>query len=91
MIKPMFDRLLVKRSKPETKTAGGLYIPDTSAEKKGSGTIIAIGTGKRTMEGQILDPVFNVGDKVLYAVYAAIEHDEDHVFLREDDIFAIEE
>lgn len=88
MLQPMFDRLLVKRHDSETKTASGLYIPDSSKEKKAEGVVIAAGPGKR-VDGKIQPMMISVGDTVLFPKYAGIEHDEQHVFLNETDVLAI--
>jgi len=86
-IKPLADRVLVKPAEAETKTKGGIIIPDTVKEKPQRGEIIAIGNGKKD------EPLtVKVGDVVLYGKYAGTEvtvEGENYLIMRESDIFAI--
>lgn len=91
MLKPLGDRVLVKRLESEEKTAGGLYIPDTAKEKPSSGEVIAVGPGK-TEGGNAIAMTVSVGDKVLFNKYAGTEvkfEGEDFLVMREDDILGI--
>ena len=86
-IKPLADRVLIKVSEAETKTASGIIIPDNAQEKPQKGTVIAV--GKRTKENPMS---VNVGDIVLYGKYAGTElkHEgEEFIIMKESDIFAI--
>ena len=86
-MKPINDRVVVKPSKPEEKTAGGIIIPDTSKEKPQQGKVIAVGPGK---DGQAM--TVKKGDKVLYGKYAGQElnyEGQDYLIMREDDILII--
>jgi chaperonin GroES len=86
-IKPLADRVLVESAPAETKTAGGIIIPDTAKEKPMKGKVIAVGTGKKD------EPItVKVGDTVLYGKYAGTEIQVDgkeYLIMRESDIYAI--
>jgi chaperonin GroES len=86
-VKPLHDRILVEPAAAETKTASGLYIPDTAKEKPQRGTVIAVGSGKKD------EPItVKVGDTVLYGKYSGTElqvDGKDYLIMRESDIFAI--
>jgi chaperonin GroES len=93
-IRPLYDRVIVKRIEAETTTKGGLIIPDTAKEKPIEGEIIAIGTGKRTEDGKVLSLEVRKGDRVLFGKYSGTEiklEGEERVILREDEILAIVE
>ncbi|HBO29138.1 MAG TPA: co-chaperone GroES, partial [Leeuwenhoekiella sp.] len=85
-IKPLSDRVLVEPMAAETKTASGLYIPDTAKEKPQQGKVVAVGSGKKDH-----DMTVKVGDTVLYGKYAGTElklEGTDYLIMREDDILA---
>ncbi|MDB9446507.1 co-chaperone GroES [Anabaena sp. CS-542/02] len=91
-VKPLGDRVFVKVSAPEEKTAGGLFLPDNAQEKPQVGEVVALGPGKRNDDGsrQTLD--IQVGDKVLYSKYAGTDiklGTEEYVLLSEKDILAV--
>lgn len=91
-LKPLNDRVLVKRLESEEKTAGGLYIPDTAKEKPSRGEIIAVGPGKHAEDGKLIPMSVKKGDQVLFNKYAGTEvklDGEEHLVMREDDILAI--
>ena len=91
-IRPLHDRILIKRLEEETKTSGGLIIPDTAKEKPIQAKVIAVGTGKRDKDGKIHALEVKAGDKVLFAKYSGTEvklDGEEHLILREDDLLAI--
>jgi chaperonin GroES len=91
-IRPLHDRILVKRLDEEEKTAGGLYIPDTAKEKPIQGKVIAVGAGKRDKEGKAIPVEVKAGDKVLFSKYSGTEvkiEGEEHLIMREDDILAV--
>ena len=93
-IRPLGDRILVKRIKEEEKTKGGIIIPDTAKEKPQEGRVVAVGKGKRTEDGKVIPPEVKAGDKVLFGKYSGsdvklIEGEEEHLILREDDILAV--
>ena len=91
-MKPLNDRVLVKRLESEEKTAGGLFIPDSAKEKPAKGEVVACGPGKRNEKGERVAMEVKVGDVVLFAKYAGTEikvDGVDHIIMREDDILAI--
>ncbi|MBI5440426.1 MAG: co-chaperone GroES [Deltaproteobacteria bacterium] len=91
-IRPLQDRLIVKRLDEEQKTAGGIIIPDTAKEKPQKGEIVAVGPGKRSDDGKLLPLDVKAGDKVLFAKYAGTEikvEGEELLMMREDDILGV--
>ena len=91
-IRPLHDRILVKRLEEETKTAGGLFIPDTAKEKPIEGKVIAVGAGKRDEDGKLIALDVKAGDRVLFGKYSGTEvkiDGEEHLILREDDVLAV--
>ena len=91
-LRPLHDRVIVKRLDNERTTASGIVIPDSAAEKPDQGEIIAVGTGKRTEDGKILPLEVKVGEKVLFGKYAGqtVKVDGEEVLvMREDEILAV--
>jgi len=91
-VKPLADRVLIKVSPSEEKTAGGLFLPETAKEKPQVGEITAVGPGKRNDDGSHAAPEVKVGDKVLYSKYAGTDiklGGDDYVLLSEKDILAV--
>ena len=91
-VRPLYDRILVKRVEEENKTAGGLFIPDTAKEKPQKGLVVAVGNGKVQEDGSIRKLDLKEGDKVLFAKYSGNDIKIDgveHLILREDDVLAI--
>ena len=91
-IKPLNDRILVKRLEEEAKTKGGIIIPDSAKEKPAQGEVIAAGDGKLGDDGKRIPLQVKKGDRVLFAKYAGTEvkiSDEEHLIMREDDILGI--
>ncbi|MFO8112760.1 MAG: co-chaperone GroES [Desulfosalsimonadaceae bacterium] len=91
-IKPLNDRILVKRLEEEAKTRGGIIIPDSAKEKPAQGEVIAVGDGKLGDDGKRVPLQVKKGDRVLFAKYAGTEikiEDEEHLVMREDDILGI--
>lgn len=91
-IKPLNDRILVKRLEEESKTKGGIIIPDSAKEKPAQGEVIAVGDGKLGDDGKRMPMQVKVGDRVLFAKYAGTEikiEDDEHLVMREDDILGI--
>jgi chaperonin GroES len=92
-VKPLHDRIIVKRLEEESKTKGGLIIPDTAKEKPQQGKVVAVGAGRRE-DGKVLPLDVKTGDTVLFAKYAGTDiklDGEDHLILREDDVLGIVE
>ncbi len=90
-VKPLHDRVLVKRTEGEEKSAGGIIIPDTAKEKPQEGIVVAIGPGKLD-KGERLPMSVSNGDKVLFGKYSGTDvtvAGEEHTLLREDEIFAV--
>jgi chaperonin GroES len=91
-IRPLGDRILVKRIKEEDKTKGGIIIPDTAKEKPQEGKVVAVGKGKATEAGKLTAPDVKAGDRILFGKYSGSEvklDDEEHLILREDDILGV--
>ena len=91
-LKPLNDRVLVKRLESEERTASGLYIPDTAKEKPSKGEVVAVGPGKHADDGKLVPRAVKVGDMGLFNKYAGTEVKIDgaeHLVMREDDILAI--
>ena len=91
-VRPLHDRILVRRMAEETKTAGGLFIPDTAKEKPQRGEIVAAGKGRVTEDGKVLPLEVKTGDKVLFSKYAGTEiklSGEEYLMMREEDILGI--
>jgi len=91
-IEPLHDRILVKRIEEEEKTKGGIIIPDAAKEKPQEGMVVAVGDGKILDNGQKVTLQVKAGDKILFGKYSGTEikiDGEEHLILREDDVFAI--
>lgn len=90
-LKPLRDRVLVKRIEGEEKTAGGIIIPDGAKEKAQEGTVLAVGMGRRDLDGQVIPLEVKVGDRVYFGKYVGTEAGSDHLIISEDDILGIVE
>lgn len=91
-IRPLHDRVVVKRVEEETKTAGGIVLPGSAAEKPSEGEVLAVGSGKPLDNGQVRPMAVKVGDKVLFGKYSGIEvkvDGEQYIVMREEDIMGI--
>ena len=93
-LRPLHDRVIVKRLENETKTASGIYIPDNAAEKPDQGEVLAVGPGKKNDKGEAIAMGVKVGDRVLFGKYSGqtvkIKGDE-LLVMKEDDLFAVVE
>ena len=91
-LRPLHDRVIVKRIDSETKTASGIVIPDTAAEKPDQGEVLAVGPGKKNDKGELIAPNIAVGDRVLFGKYSGqtvkVENEE-LLVMKEDDLFAV--
>ncbi|WP_322045457.1 co-chaperone GroES [Paraburkholderia sp. J67] len=91
-LRPLHDRVIVKRLDQETRTASGIVIPDSAAEKPDQGEVLAVGPGRRDNDGRRIAPDLNVGDRVLFGKYSGqtvkVNGDE-LLVLREEDIVAV--
>jgi chaperonin GroES len=93
-IRPLQDRVILKRLEEEKMTASGLYIPETAKEKPQRGEIVAAGPGKRSEDGKVSPLDVKVGDQVLFSKYAGTEvkvDGEEYLIMREDDIVGVVE
>jgi chaperonin GroES len=91
-IRPLQDRLLVKRAENENITKGGIIIPDTAKEKPIEATVVSVGNGKTLDNGDLRPLQVKAGDRVLFSKYAGTEvkiAGEEHLILREDDVIGI--
>jgi len=92
-IKPLGDRVVVKPLEAESKSKGGILLPDTAKEKPQEGKVVAVGKGKTLENGSVQAPEVKVGDKVLYGKYSGNEittkEGEELLIMREEDILAI--
>ena len=91
-IRPLQDRIVVKRLEGENKTKGGIIIPDTAKEKPIEGKVVAVGNGKVLKDGKVRPVDVKVGDVVLFGKYSGTEiklDGEEHVLIREDDVLAV--
>ena len=91
-IKPLYDRVVIKRMEEEKVSAGGIVIPDSATEKPIKGEVIAVGEGKAFDNGSVRAPKVQVGDKVLFGKYSGTEvklDGTDLLVVKEDDIFAV--
>jgi len=93
-IRPLHDRLIVKREAEERKSPGGIVIPDTATEKPTFGKVIAVGKGKVLENGEVRAPDVKKGDKILFGKYSGTEvkvDGEELVVMREEDVMAVVE
>jgi len=91
-IRPLHDRIIIKRSEPETRTASGIVIPDSAGEKPEQGDVLAVGPGRRNEQGERVLPDVKKGDRVLFGKYAGqtVKLGGDEVLvLREEDILGV--
>ncbi len=91
-IRPLHDKILVKRLQEEEKTKGGIIIPDTAKEKPMEGEVVAVGKGRVTEEGKVVALDVKAGDRVLFSKYAGTEVKIDgteYLIMREEDILGI--
>ena len=91
-IRPLADRLVVKRTQEEEKTKGGIIIPDSAKEKPLEATVVAVGSGKSLKNGKVHPLEVKAGDRVLFGKYTGTEvkvDGEDLVLLREEDVLAV--
>lgn len=90
--RPLHDRVLVKKAAPEAKSAGGIIIPDSAAEKPQQGEVLAVGPGAALEDGSIRPTSLKVGDKVLFTTYAGTQiklEGEEQMILKESEILAV--
>ena len=93
-IRPLQDRIVVRRTEEETKSAGGIVIPDSAAEKPSQGEVIAVGPGKKLDNGSVQEVDLNAGDKILFGQYAgsSVKLDgEELLIMNESEVFGVVE
>ena len=93
-IRPLHDRVIVKRLEEERKTASGIVIPDTAAEKPDQGEVVAVGKGKKDDKGKLIALDVKVGDRILFGKYSGQTvkvHGEELLVMREEDIMGVVE
>lgn len=91
-IRPLGDRILVKRIEEEEKSAGGIIIPDSAKEKPQEGKVVAVGKGKMLEDGKMVPLEVKEGDRILFGKYAGTDvkiEGEEHLIMREDDVLGI--
>ncbi len=91
-VKPLQDRVLVKRLEEETKTAGGIIIPDNHKEKPAEGEVVSVGSGYRTQDGTIRELDVKAGDRIIFGKYAGTEikvDGQEFIIMKEDDILGV--
>jgi chaperonin GroES len=91
-LRPLQDRILVKRVEQESMTKGGIIIPDSAKEKPAEGKVVSVGNGKMAEDGKRITPDIKAGDRILFGKYAGTEvkiDGEEHLIMREDDVLGI--
>ena len=92
-IRPLYDRIVVKRvEETESKSAGGLIIPDSAKEKPQQGEVVAAGNGKKTEDGKVIPLDVKVGDKILFGKYSGSDiklGTDEYLIMREDEVLAV--
>jgi chaperonin GroES len=91
-IRPLYDRIVVKRIEQQEQMQGGLYIPDTAKEKPQEGEVVAVGKGKRLEDGKVVALDVQVGDRILFGKYSGSDiklDSEEYLIMREDEILGI--
>ena len=91
-LRPLYDRLVVKRLEEEDKTTGGIIIPDSAKEKPQKGEVVAAGNGKKNEEGKLIPLDVKAGDMILFGKYSGNEFKEngvEYLILREDEVLAV--
>jgi len=91
-VRPLHDRIIVKRVEEELKSKGGIIIPDTAKEKPIEGKVVAVGAGKGRKDGTKLPMEVKIGDRILFTTYAGTEvkvDGEEHLIMKEEDVLAV--
>ncbi len=91
-IRPLYDRIVVKRVEQKEQMQGGLYIPDTAKEKPQEGEVVAAGKGKRLEDGKVVPLDVQVGDRILFGKYSGSDiklDDDEYLIMREDEVLGI--
>ena len=91
-VRPLHDRILVKRIEEQESVKGGIIIPDTAKEKPQEAEVVAVGSGKKTKDGRVIPLDVKVGDRILFGKYSGADiriDDEEYLFLREEEVLAV--
>ncbi|MGB8367349.1 MAG: co-chaperone GroES [Candidatus Babeliales bacterium] len=88
-LRPLGDRVLVKRMETEEKTGAGIIIPDAAKEKAQTGTVLAVGPGKKNTNGSVVPLEVQVGDVIYFSKYSGNEAGEDYLIIREEDVLGV--
>ena len=91
-VRPLGDRILVKREEPSETVKGGIIIPDSAKEKPQEGKVVAVGSGRKNDEGKVMPLEVKKGDRILMGKYSGTEvkiDGEEHIIMREDDVLAV--
>jgi chaperonin GroES len=91
-IRPLYDRVVVKRIEQQEQMQGGLYIPDTAKEKPQEGEVVAVGKGKRLEDGKVVALDVQVGDRILFGKYSGSDiklDNQEYLIMREDEVLGI--
>jgi chaperonin GroES len=91
-VRPLHDRILIKRVEEKESIKGGIIIPDTAKEKPQEGEVIAVGNGKKTEEGKVIPLDVKAGDRILFGKYSGTEiklDDQEYLILREDEVLGV--
>jgi chaperonin GroES len=91
-IRPLYDRIVVKRVEEQQQMQGGLYIPDTAKEKPQEGEVVAVGKGKRLEDGKVVPLDVQVGDRILFGKYSGSDiklDGDEYLIMREDEVLGI--
>ena len=91
-IRPLYDRIVVKRVEEETKTAGGLIIPDSAKEKPQEGEVVSVGQGKRNDAGTLIPLDLKAGDRILFGKYSGSDikiDGQEYMIMREDEVLGV--
>lgn len=91
-IRPLHDRILVKRVEEEAKTKGGIIIPDSAKEKPYEGEVVAVGKGRKTEDGKVIKLDVKAGDRILFSKYAGSDikiDDVEYLIMREEDVLGV--
>lgn len=91
-VRPLHDRLLIRRMKEEDKTSGGIFIPDTAKEKPQKGEVVATGKGRILEDGKVAPMELKVGDQILFSKYSGTElklEGDEYLMIREEDVLGV--
>lgn len=91
-VRPLHDRILIKRIEEQETVKGGIIIPDTAKEKPQEGEVIAVGTGRKTEEGKVVPLDVKAGDRILFGKYSGTEikiNDQEYLILKEDEVLGV--